>query len=76
MYMWRLDGFSLAKLCSFAKLSPCQTFPLYGIACCWQNDTNRRPRKIDCYVLVIPQYEYDILVITQVQGKAEDAGDK
>ena len=31
----RLDGFSsLAKLCSFAKLSPCQTFPLYGIACC------------------------------------------
>ena len=32
--------------------------------------------KIDCYVLVIPQYEYNILVITQVQGKAEDAGDK
>ena len=27
------------------------------------------------YVLVIPQYEYNILVITQVRGKAEDAGD-
>ena len=32
--------------------------------------------KIDCYVIVIPQYEYNILVITQVQGEAEDAGDK
>ena len=29
-----LDGFSLVKLCSFAKLSPYQTFPLYDIACC------------------------------------------
>ena len=31
-YMWCLNGFSLAKLCSFAKfakLFPCQTFPLY-----------------------------------------------
>ena len=27
------------------------------------------------YVLVIPQYEYNILIITQVQGEAEDAGD-
>ena len=27
------------------------------------------------YVLVIPQYEYNILVITQVRGEAEDAGD-
>ena len=27
------------------------------------------------YVIVIPQYKYNILVITQVQGKAEDAGD-
>ena len=35
------------------------------------------PEKIDCYVLVIPQYECkSILVITQVQGEAEDAGDK
>ena len=34
------------------------------------------PEKIDCYVLVIPQYEYNILVITQVRGEAEDAGDK
>ena len=25
------------------------------------------------YVLVIPQYEYNVLVITQVQGEAEDA---
>ena len=34
MYMWHLDGFSLAKLCSFAKfakLSPHQTFLLYSI---------------------------------------------
>ena len=30
---------------------------------------------IQLYVLVIPQYEYNILVITQVQGEAEDAGD-
>ena len=53
-----------------------QTFPLYGIACCWQNDTQTEdPEKIDCYVLVIPQYEYNILVITQVRGEAEDAGD-
>ena len=34
------------------------------------------PKKIDCYVLVIPQYKYNILVITQVRGEAEDAGDK
>ena len=27
------------------------------------------------YVLVIPQYEYNILVITQVRGEAEDADD-
>ena len=27
------------------------------------------------YVLVIPQYEYNILVITLVQGEAEDTGD-
>ena len=27
------------------------------------------------YVLVIPQYEYNILVITQVRGEAKDAGD-
>ena len=27
------------------------------------------------YVLVIPQYEYNILVITQVRGEAEEAGD-
>ena len=27
------------------------------------------------YVLVIPQYECNILVITQVRGEAEDAGD-
>ena len=27
-----------------------------------------------CTVLVIPQYEYSILDITQVQGKAEDTG--
>ena len=27
------------------------------------------------YVLVIPQYEYNILVITQVRGKAKDMGD-
>ena len=26
------------------------------------------------YVIVISQYEYDILVITQVWGEAEDAG--
>ena len=26
-------------------------------------------------VIVIAQYEYDILVITQVQGEAEDVGD-
>ena len=33
------------------------------------------PEKIDCYVLVIPQYEYNILVITQVQGEAKDTDD-
>ena len=27
------------------------------------------------YVLVIPQYEYNILVITQVRGEAKDVGD-
>ena len=27
------------------------------------------------YVLVIPQYEYNILVIIQVQSEAEDPGD-
>ena len=27
------------------------------------------------YVLVIPQYEYNILVITQVRGEAEDVDD-
>ena len=27
------------------------------------------------HVLVIPQYEYNILVITQVRGEAEDVGD-
>ena len=27
------------------------------------------------HVLVIPQYEYNILVITQVRGEVEDAGD-
>ena len=27
------------------------------------------------YVIVIPQYEYNILVITQAQGKSKDAGD-
>ena len=27
------------------------------------------------YVLVIPQYKYNVLVITQVWGEAEDAGD-
>ena len=26
------------------------------------------------YVIVIPQYKYNILVITQVWGEAEDAG--
>jgi len=26
------------------------------------------------YAIVIPQYEYNILVITQVRGKAEDVG--
>ena len=26
------------------------------------------------YVIVIPQYEYNILVITQVRGEAEDVG--
>ena len=26
------------------------------------------------YLSVIPQYQYNILVITQVQGEAEDAG--
>jgi len=26
------------------------------------------------YVIVIPQYEYNILVITQVRGEAEDKG--
>ena len=25
-------------------------------------------------VIIIPQYEYNILVITQVQGEAEDVG--
>ena len=29
---------------------------------------------INIYVIVIPQYEYNILVITQVQGEAKDAG--
>ena len=37
--------------------------------------TTEDPEKIDCYVLVIPQYEYNILVITQVRGEAEDADD-
>ena len=35
----------------------------------------KTPKKIDCCVLVIPQDEYNILVITQVRGEAEDAGD-
>ena len=27
------------------------------------------------YVIVIPQYEYNTLVITQVRGEAKDVGD-
>ena len=30
---------------------------------------------MNIYVIVIPQYEYNILVITQVQGEAEGVGD-
>ena len=48
----------MVKHSRFAKI--CESFPL---------------ECFDVYsILVIPQYEYNILVITQVRGEAEDAG--
>ena len=60
---------------SVPKLSPAKHSRYTVLQVADKMTQTEDPEKIDGYVLVIPQYEYNILVITQVRGEAEDADD-